>query len=110
LQPTLPLKTCWQPLPGLQLSFVHGSLSLQFGGAPPTHVPEPLHWSPVVQAFASSHEVPEARAHVSGVSLQVCAQNARLVHGLPAWAEHVPPEQLSAGYLPQRSFRSWWYC
>jgi hypothetical protein len=84
-----------QPVPVLQPSVVHGSPSLQFGGAPPTHVPEPLHWSPVVHAFASSHDVPEALAQVSGVSLQVCAQNASAVHGLPLCVAQLPPAHVS---------------
>jgi hypothetical protein len=45
---------CTHPVDGLQESFVHRLLSLQFGAAPPWHVP-PLHVSFVVQAFPSLH-------------------------------------------------------
>ena len=42
----------------MQVSVVHRFPSLQ-ENAPPEHVP-PLHTSPVVQALASSHDVPSA--------------------------------------------------
>ena len=47
------LLACWQPVAGLQLSSVHGLLSLQLVAVPPTHAP-PEHASPVVHAFPSS--------------------------------------------------------
>jgi hypothetical protein len=48
------LFTCVQPLAGLQPSVVHGFLSSQSGGAPPTQAPL-LQVSLVVQALPSSH-------------------------------------------------------
>lgn len=50
---------CVQPVAGLHPSVVHGLLSLQFGAAPPVHVPD-WHVSVVVHAFPSSQPVPFA--------------------------------------------------
>ena len=45
------------PVPGLQVSVLQGSPSLQFGAGPPVHVP-PWHVSPVVQLLLSLQAVP----------------------------------------------------
>jgi hypothetical protein len=43
------------PVASVQESVVQGFPSSQFGPEPPTHAPWPLHWSPIVHSFASSH-------------------------------------------------------
>ena len=55
-----------QPLPGAQLSSVHGLPSLHAKALPGLHAP-PAHWSPTVHASPSSH------ALLLGVCTQPCA-------------------------------------
>ncbi len=85
-----------QPAVSEQASIVHGSLSLQLGGGPPTHTPL-LQWSLVVHALPSLH----------AAVLLVCTQptpglQLSSVHGLwssqPVTFAHCPvvTSQLSA--------------
>ena len=55
-----------QPVAGLQESLVQTLPSLQFGAGPPTHEP-PAQVSLVVQASASSQEVPSSKGSFSQV-------------------------------------------
>lgn len=96
------------PVAGTQLSSVHGLLSLQFGAAPPTHVPAPLHLSFVVQALLSlqlavfgvwmqppdvlhvsvvhtslSSQLPVVPAHVPLVHVSPWVQALLSLHGIP---------------------------
>jgi hypothetical protein len=71
-----------QPVSRLQVSVVHGLLSLQFGPGPLLHVPPP-HVSPTVQAFPSSHGFslltwthPVAASHESSVQGLLSSQPA----------------------------------
>jgi hypothetical protein len=89
------LLACTHPDAGLQLSSVHGFVSAQFGGGPPTHVP-PEQVSFVVQALLSSHGAvllvythPVAGLQLSSVHGFVSAQFGG---GPPT---QVPPEQVS---------------
>jgi hypothetical protein len=89
------LLVCTQPEPGLQLSSVHGLLSLQPSAGPPLQVPPPQ-VSFVVHAFPSLHGAvllvwtqPEAGSHESVVHGLLSSQNT----GPPGL--HVPPPQVS---------------
>jgi hypothetical protein len=91
-----------QPVAGAQESFVHGLLSLQVGAGPPVQVPDPLHWSDVVQALPSVHPVPAGSVAVQffAPSLQEVEQLPSVVlrgrHGSPTCTLHAPLEQVSA--------------
>jgi hypothetical protein len=89
------LFVCVHPVAGAQASSVQTLLSLQFGAAPPTHVP-PEHLSVVVQAFPSSQEAvlfacvqPVAGEHESFVQTLLSLQFGA------APPTQVPPAQVS---------------
>jgi hypothetical protein len=92
------LLACTQPVAGLQLSFVHGLLSLQFGDEPPLQVP-PLHTSMEVHAFPSLHgatlfvcKQPVAGSQLSSVQELPSVQRA----ALSVWTQPVAGLQLSS--------------
>jgi len=70
---------CEQPVSGMQMSWVHGLVSAQFGAPAPVQVPL-VQVSVTVQAFASLHGVPFV-AGPTGVQLPV-TQRSPVVHTL----------------------------
>ena len=98
----------WQPSVGLQVSVVQGLPSSQLRGGPPRHWPAE-HWSPVVQAFPSSHgretfwwTQPVAGTHESAVQTLPSSQ---LGGGPPT---HVPPEHVSFAVQALPSLHDAW--
>jgi len=89
---------CVQPPGAAHASVVHTLPSSQFGAAPPVHTPL-THWSAVVQAFESLHEMLDSGCawQALAVSLHVPVLHwfVRLEQSLGVLPAHAPPWQLS---------------
>ena len=83
------------PVAGLQLSLVHGLLSLHTAGAPGSHVPPPQ-VSPAVQALPSLQTLTlfAKTQPVTGLQLSV-VQTLLSLQTVAAPGLHVPPPQVS---------------
>jgi hypothetical protein len=76
------LATFLQPLAGSQPSSVQRLPSLQLGGGPPTQVPAPSQWSPVVHALPSLQGVVLGVPPSGGQAFEVPSQTSAASHTL----------------------------
>jgi len=83
------------PVPGSQLSFVHGLPSLQFDAVPGRHAPN-AHTSPVVQAFPSSQAFALLLKTQPVIVLQLSVVHALASSHTRGAPEHEPFAQVSS--------------